>query len=121
MSRYCGQLWWSIANFKIRAGSFSQVELGGLEPPTPCLQSMAKMSSTVCGLAWSGLLGPPEYSNVQVCWCRLWVSSRLTDGHLERREVRAEIPALRRGADRCEDDRVASDGGRDSRLAVGPR
>jgi hypothetical protein len=32
---------------------FSQVELGGLEPPTPCLQSMAKMSSSVHGLAWS--------------------------------------------------------------------
>jgi hypothetical protein len=35
MSRYCGQLWWSTAGFKIRPGSFSQVELGGLEPPTP--------------------------------------------------------------------------------------
>jgi hypothetical protein len=39
MSRYCGQPWWSTAGFKILAGSFSQVELGGLEPPTPCLQS----------------------------------------------------------------------------------
>src|SRR5262245_872799 len=38
MSRYCGQPWWSTAGFKILAGSFSQVELGGLEPPTPCLQ-----------------------------------------------------------------------------------
>jgi hypothetical protein len=51
MSRYCGQPWWSTAGFKILAGSFSQVELGGLEPPTPCLQSMAKVSSTVHGLA----------------------------------------------------------------------
>ena len=51
--------------------TFSQVELGGLEPPTPCLQSMAKVSSTVYGLARSGLLGPPEYSHVQACWCRL--------------------------------------------------
>jgi len=53
------------------------VELGGLEPPTPCLQSMARLSSTVCGLARSGLLGPPESSNVQPCWCRLWVSPQL--------------------------------------------
>jgi hypothetical protein len=29
----------SAASFMIRPGSFSQVELGGLEPPTPCLQS----------------------------------------------------------------------------------
>jgi hypothetical protein len=34
-------------------GSFSQVELGDSPPPTLCLQSMAKMSSTVQGLAWS--------------------------------------------------------------------
>src|SRR5215475_13096791 len=29
----------SIASLMIRPGSFSLVELGGLEPPTPCLQS----------------------------------------------------------------------------------
>ena len=44
MSRYCGQPWWSTAGFKILAGSFSQVELGGLEPPTPCLQSRCSSS-----------------------------------------------------------------------------
>jgi hypothetical protein len=33
--------------------SLTWVELGGLEPPTPCLQSMAKMSSSVHGLACS--------------------------------------------------------------------
>src|SRR5262245_42975224 len=93
------------------------VELRGLEPLTPCLQSMAKVSSTVCGLAWSVPSVHPEYSSVQACWCRLWVSSRLTDDRLECREVRAEIPALRRGVDRCEDDRVASHGGQGSRPA----
>jgi hypothetical protein len=39
MNRYCGQPWWSTAGFKVLAGSFPQVELGGLEPPTPCLQT----------------------------------------------------------------------------------
>ena len=39
MNRYCGQPWWSTTGFKIVAGAFSLVELGGLEPPTPCLQS----------------------------------------------------------------------------------
>jgi hypothetical protein len=53
----------------------SQVELRGLEPLTPCLQSMARLSKTVYGLARCGLLGPHESGNVQVCWCRLWVSS----------------------------------------------
>ena len=36
---------------------------------------------------------PSEYRSIQAGWCRLWVSSRLTDDHLERREVRAGIPA----------------------------
>ena len=40
-----------MATLMIRPGSFSQVELRGLEPLTPCLQSMAKMSSTVHGLS----------------------------------------------------------------------
>src|SRR5262249_6363266 len=71
-----GQPWWSTAGFKISAGTFSQVELGGLEPPTPCLQSMAKMSGTVYDLARSDLSCLPESNNVQACWCRLWVSSR---------------------------------------------
>jgi hypothetical protein len=53
-------------------GSFSQVELRGLEPLTPCLQSMAKMSSTVHGLARSVPRSPSEYSYVQARWCRLW-------------------------------------------------
>jgi hypothetical protein len=39
MSRYCGQPWWSVASFTIWPGSFSLVELRGLEPLTPCLQS----------------------------------------------------------------------------------
>ena len=39
MRRYCGQPWWSAADFRTWRGSFSQVELGGLEPLTPCLQS----------------------------------------------------------------------------------
>ena len=33
--------------------TFSQVELRGLEPLTPCLQSMAKLSRTVYGLGWT--------------------------------------------------------------------
>jgi hypothetical protein len=39
MRRYCGQPWWSTADFTVSPGSFSQVELRGLEPLTPCLQS----------------------------------------------------------------------------------
>ncbi len=39
MRRYCGQSWWSTADFTIWPGSFSQVELRGLEPLTLCLQS----------------------------------------------------------------------------------
>jgi hypothetical protein len=39
MRRHCGQPWWSTADFMIWPGSFSQVELRGLEPLTPCLQS----------------------------------------------------------------------------------
>jgi hypothetical protein len=38
MNRHCGQEWWSIARFTIRAGTFCLVELRGLEPLTPCLQ-----------------------------------------------------------------------------------
>jgi hypothetical protein len=51
MNRYCGQPWWSTAGFKILAESFLQVELGvelgGLEPPTPCLQTEGKTSTAV--------------------------------------------------------------------------
>jgi hypothetical protein len=43
---------------------------------TACLQSMAKVSSTVSGLAWNASQGPSVYGNVQACWCRLWVSPR---------------------------------------------
>jgi hypothetical protein len=41
----------SMAYFMIRPGSFGLVELRGLEPLTPCLQSMAEVSSTVHGRA----------------------------------------------------------------------
>jgi hypothetical protein len=63
----------------------------------PCLQSMAKMSSTVHGLARGAPQRPAEYNNVQTCWCRLWVLPRLTDGHLGAEEVRAGISALDMG------------------------
>jgi hypothetical protein len=63
---------------------FSQVELGGLEPPTPCLQSMAKVSSTVHGLARSALivqLSTTTSSRVGVdCGCH----RGLRKGHLQR-------------------------------------
>ena len=54
-----------------RGLTFSQVELRGLEPLTPCLQSKAKLSSTVCGLAR------------RLCWFRLStaVSSRVGVGY----------------------------------------
>jgi hypothetical protein len=42
----CEPLTWP--DIKIRG-----VELGGLEPPTPCLQSTSKLSTAVAGLAWS--------------------------------------------------------------------
>jgi hypothetical protein len=48
---------------------------------TTCLQSSARLSSTVYGPAQSGFPGPLEHSNVQV-W--LSVSWRPADGHLER-------------------------------------
>src|SRR5215471_980575 len=48
----------------------------GLEPPTPCLQSMAKVSKTVRGTGTERSQSPPGYGNVQDCWCQLWVSSR---------------------------------------------
>jgi hypothetical protein len=78
--------WWSAARFEIkfrvfclvelRGLVFCLVELRGLETLTPCLQSTAKMSSTVCGLGRGAPTGPSEYGNVQARWCRLWVSSR---------------------------------------------
>jgi hypothetical protein len=52
----------------------------GFSSLTSCLQSSAKVSSTVCGLARSAPRGPREYSNVQARWCRLWVSLRPTGG-----------------------------------------
>jgi hypothetical protein len=58
---------------------FSQVELRGLEPLIPCLQSMAKMSSTVHGPGTKRSRCPSEYNDVQACWCRLWVSARPTE------------------------------------------
>jgi hypothetical protein len=42
--------WVSMASLMIGPGSFSQVELGGLEPPTPCLQNRRKLSYTVAHL-----------------------------------------------------------------------
>ncbi len=39
-------------------------ELGGTRTPTPCLQSTAKMSSTVCGLGRGAPRGPAEYGEV---------------------------------------------------------
>ena len=47
MNRHCGQEWWSIARLSIRAGTFCLVELRGLEPLTPCLQSAV----SACGAA----------------------------------------------------------------------
>ena len=47
MNRHCGQEWWSTARFTIRAGTFYQVELRGLEPLTPCLQ-IAVISRVMC-------------------------------------------------------------------------
>ena len=47
------QLWSTLVvnrRFHDLARIVSRVELRGLEPLTPCLQSMAKMSSTVHGL-----------------------------------------------------------------------
>jgi hypothetical protein len=41
----------TTASQVIFAREFSQVELRGLEPLTPCLQSMVKVSSTVHDLA----------------------------------------------------------------------
>jgi hypothetical protein len=40
----CGQFRWSTAGFKITAGPFGLVELRGLEPLTPCLQSRCSSS-----------------------------------------------------------------------------
>ena len=37
----------SMASLMIRPGSFSQVELGGLEPPTPCLQTTGTTSTGI--------------------------------------------------------------------------
>jgi hypothetical protein len=95
----------SMGYFKVWPGSLRLVELRGLEPLSPCLQSMAKMSSTVYDLARSGLSGLPESNNVQVCWCRLWVSSRSTDGHVGR--GRPARIALSTRAGRCEHDQGA--------------
>ena len=84
---------------------------------------LAKHGQSVQHRLWPGMERSQrlaEYSSVQACWCRLWVSSRLTDGRLERREVRRDSGPSTWG-DRCEDDRVASHGGQDSRPAVGPR
>jgi hypothetical protein len=39
MTLYCGQPWWSGADFNIQLNAFCLVELRGLEPLTPCLQS----------------------------------------------------------------------------------
>jgi hypothetical protein len=39
-----------------------------------------------------------------VCWCRLWVSPRPADGHLQRGEFRSRDSCSRHGADRCDDD-----------------
>jgi hypothetical protein len=58
---------------------FPQVELAGLEPPGPLL---AKLGESVQHSPWPGTERserPPEYSNVQACWCRLWVSWRPTE------------------------------------------
>jgi hypothetical protein len=79
----------------------------GTRTADPCLQSTARLSSTVYGLARSGLLDPSAYSNVQVCWCRLWVSS---PGF-----------AFSTWADRCEDDQGARRGGRVVRQTVSSR
>jgi len=44
----------SMASLRIRPGLFSQVELGeelgGLEPPTPCLQNRPRLSDVVAHL-----------------------------------------------------------------------
>jgi hypothetical protein len=50
---------------------------------TPCLQSSAKMSDTVADLGRSPPGVHPRYSNVQVRWCRLWVSSQSAGVHLQ--------------------------------------
>ena len=48
---------------------------------------MAKMSSTVHGLGMERSQGLPEYSNVQACWCRLWVSTRPVEAHQPQRDL----------------------------------
>jgi hypothetical protein len=73
MSHYCGQLWWSIASFKIWPRSFSQVELGGLEPPTPCLQSTHTLTGTVPDVDSCPPLWPPESGCDQDGCYREWL------------------------------------------------
>ena len=72
MNRYCGQPWWSTACFKIWAGSFCLVELRGLEPLTPCLQTEGSTSTAVClcRSASQGVRsGPPGSWPVAVLSC----------------------------------------------------
>jgi hypothetical protein len=71
-----------------------------LAVPDSCDPLLAKHGQSVQHRPWPGakcFWRPPGYRNIQACWCRLWVSSRLTDDHLERRGARAEIPALNTG------------------------
>jgi hypothetical protein len=50
MRRYCGQPWWSTADFMTSPGSFCQVELRGLEPLTPAYK--ATYTLVLAALTW---------------------------------------------------------------------
>ena len=71
----------STASSMIRPGSFSQVELGGLEPPTPCLQDRPRLSETVAHLGMRQQVRPLGSGRVGSCcghawWSALTVSQR---------------------------------------------
>ena len=82
----------TTASQVIFVGEFCLVELGGLEPLTPCLQSTARLSGTVQGLGWS----PVRVHLSTAMSRRVGVGYGCHRGPLTAtwaREVRARIPA----------------------------
>jgi hypothetical protein len=59
----------------ICSGSFPQVEAGGLEPPTPCLQNRPKLSETVAHLGLCQQTCPLGSHRVGSCCGQDWWSA----------------------------------------------
>jgi hypothetical protein len=91
----------------------------GTRTPDPLL---AKHGQDVQHRPWPGMERsqcPPEYSDLQACWCRLWVSPPPAEVYVQRAKVTRHLQLLtarvHQGEGRCQDSECSEAEERDGR------